>query len=95
MIRMILPRNIRRGQRTVDMVIEDAAGGARQAVRTAERRGAFRGQFPPFVAVFGRVLDRPDDWDNVEFMKTKREVALAVRDAPVASVRQRVARLIG
>ena len=37
-----------------------------------------------------RVLDRPDDWDDVEFMRAKREIALAVQGQ---AVRLRVAEL--
>jgi hypothetical protein len=43
----------------------------------------FAGNFRRSLLFSRRVLDRPDDWDNVEFMKTKREVALAVQGQAV------------
>jgi len=50
----------------------------------------FAGNFRRSLLFSRRVLDRPDDWDNVEFVKTKREVALAVQGQ---AVRLRVAEL--
>jgi len=50
----------------------------------------FAGNFRRSLLFSRRVLDRPDDWDDVEFMKTKREVALAVQGQ---AVRLRVAEL--
>jgi len=50
----------------------------------------FAGNFRRSLLFSRRVLDRPDDWGDAEFMKTKREVALAVQGQ---AVRLRVAEL--
>ena len=96
--RPLLPRSkdpiIRRGQRTVDMVVEamdkmlpEVPDKPLEEQSDAE---LFAGNFRRSLLFSRRVLDRPDDWDNVEFMKTKREVALAVQGQ---AVRLRVAEL--
>ena len=96
--RPLLPRSkdpiIRRGQRTVDMVVEamdkmlpEVPDKPLEQQSDAE---LFAGNFRRSLLFSRRVLDRPDDWDDVEFMKTKREVALAVQGQ---AVRLRVAEL--
>jgi hypothetical protein len=85
---------IRRGQRAVDRVVEamdkmlpEVPDKPLEQQSDAE---LFAGNFRRSLLFSRRVLDRPDDWDNVEFMKTKREVALAVQGQ---AVRLRVAEL--
>jgi len=87
-------RIIARGQRIVDMVVEamdkmlpEVPDKPLEQQSDAE---LFAGNFRRSLLFSRRVLDRPDDWDNVEFMKTKREVALAVQGQ---AVRLRVAEL--
>jgi hypothetical protein len=47
----------------------------------------FAGNFRRSLLFSRRVLDRPDDWDNVEFMKTKREVGFdAARSSAHATI---------
>jgi len=94
----LLPRSkdriIARGQRIVDMVVKamdkmlpEVPDKPLEQQSDAE---LFAGNFRRSLLFSRRVLDRPDDWDNVEFMKTKREVALAVQGQ---AVRLRVAEL--
>ena len=87
-------RIIARGQRIVDMVVEamdkmlpEVPDKPLEQQSDAE---LFAGNFRRSLLFSRRVLDRPDDWDDVEFMKTKREVALAVQGQ---AVRLRVAEL--
>jgi hypothetical protein len=87
-------RIIARGQRVVDRVVEamdkmlpEVPDKPLEQQSDAE---LFAGNFRRSLLFSRRVLDRPDDWDNVEFMKTKREVALAVQGQ---AVRLRVAAL--
>ena len=96
--RPLLPRSkdriIARGQRIVDMVVKamdkmlpEVPDKPLEQQSDAE---LFAGNFRRSLLFSRRVLDRPDDWDDVEFMKTKREVALAVQGQ---AVRLRVAEL--
>ena len=87
--RPLLPRSkdpiIRRGQRTVDMVVEamdkmlpEVPDKPLEEQSDAE---LFAGNFRRSLLFSRDVLDRPDDWGDMEFMKMKRDIAISVQSA--------------
>ena len=85
----MLPRSkdpiIRRGQRTVDMVVEamdkmlpEVPNKPLEEQSDAE---LFAGNFRRSLLFSRDVLDRPDDWGDMEFMKMKRDIAISVQSA--------------
>jgi hypothetical protein len=75
-------RIIARGQRQIDRMInemEKTLPAIPDKPWDAQSDGEFwGGNFRQAMYFQRRVLDRPDDWDDIELMKMKKEVSLAV-----------------